>query len=127
MTDLAVRTCVFDIVIPVYNGKRDLPGSVRRLRITIADNASTDRTLAVATALAAELPDVQVIHVDEKGVGVASTLAFAFCLAITSGSLFLLHNFNPTVGRVVELSVLVVANLVATLIRFVALRRVFSV
>jgi glycosyltransferase involved in cell wall biosynthesis len=53
-------------------------------------------------------------------------LVFAFCLAVTSGSLFVLHRFDPTVGKVVELSVLVVANLVATLIRFVALRRVFS-
>ncbi len=54
-------------------------------------------------------------------------LVFAFCLALTSGSLFLLHRFDPGVDRVVELSVLVVANLVATLIRFVALRRVFGV
>ncbi|MBV8348644.1 MAG: bifunctional glycosyltransferase family 2/GtrA family protein [Mycolicibacterium sp.] len=54
-------------------------------------------------------------------------LVFAFCLALTSGSLFLLHRFDPGVDRGVELSVLVVANLVATLIRFVALRRVFGV
>ena len=53
-------------------------------------------------------------------------LVFAFGLAITSGSLFVLHRFDPTVGKVVELSVLVVANLVATLVRFVALRRVFG-
>ena len=53
-------------------------------------------------------------------------LIFAFGLAITSGSLFVLHRFDPTVGKVVELSVLVVANLVATRVRFVALRRVFS-
>jgi putative flippase GtrA len=53
-------------------------------------------------------------------------LVFAFGLAITSGSLYLLHRYDPTVGRVVELSVLVVANLVATLVRFVALRRVFG-
>ena len=32
---------------------------------------------------------------------------FAFGLAITSGSLFLLHRFDPTVGKAVELSVLV--------------------
>ena len=38
-------------------------------RITIADNASTDNTLAVAQALAEELPDVGVIHLDEKGRG----------------------------------------------------------
>jgi glycosyltransferase involved in cell wall biosynthesis len=53
-------------------------------------------------------------------------VVFAFCLAITSGSLFGLHRFDPTVGKVMELSVLVFANLVATMIRFVALRRVFS-
>jgi putative flippase GtrA len=53
-------------------------------------------------------------------------LVFAFGLAITSGSLFVLHRFDPTVGRVAELSVLVCANLVATLIRFVALRRLFG-
>src|SRR5215213_11690369 len=81
MTDLAVRTYVLDIVIPVYNEERDLPGSIRRLhcylatdvpyaaRITVVDNASTDSTLTVAQALADELPDVDVIHIDEKGRG----------------------------------------------------------
>jgi putative flippase GtrA len=54
-------------------------------------------------------------------------LVFAFGLALTSGSLFLLQHFDPEAGRGVQLSVLVVANLVATLIRFVALRRVFGV
>jgi len=77
----ATRTYVLDIVIPVYNEEDDLPGSVRRLhhflstevpypsRITVADNASTDGTLAVAHALADELPDVDVIHLDAKGRG----------------------------------------------------------
>jgi len=92
MTDLAAsraadvapcptRHCVLDIVIPVYNEEHDLPGSVRRLhrflatevpypsRITIADNASTDDSLAVAEALAEELTDVDVIHLDAKGRG----------------------------------------------------------
>ncbi|MCX2928878.1 glycosyltransferase [Mycobacterium sp. CVI_P3] len=53
-------------------------------------------------------------------------LVFGFGLAITSGSLYLLHRFDPTVGKVAELSILVMANLVATLVRFVALRRVFG-
>lgn len=53
-------------------------------------------------------------------------LVFAFCLMVTSGSLAVLHYADPTVGKLVELSVLVVANLVATLIRFVALRTVFG-
>jgi putative flippase GtrA len=52
---------------------------------------------------------------------------FAFGLAVTSGSLFVLQHFVPDAGREVQLSVLVVTNLVATLIRFVALRRVFGV
>ena len=51
---------------------------------------------------------------------------FAFGLVITSGSLFALHRFDPTVGKGIELSVLVIANLVATVVRFVALRRVFG-
>jgi glycosyltransferase involved in cell wall biosynthesis/putative flippase GtrA len=80
--------CVLDIVIPVYNEERDLPGSVRRLhhhlatevpypaRITIADNASTDSTLAVAEALAEELLDVDVIHLDAKGRGGALNTAW---------------------------------------------------
>ncbi|WP_319455051.1 MULTISPECIES: bifunctional glycosyltransferase family 2/GtrA family protein [unclassified Mycobacterium] len=54
-------------------------------------------------------------------------LVFAFGLAITSGSLFVLHRFDSTVSKEFELSVLVVANLVATSVRFVALRRVFGV
>jgi len=53
-------------------------------------------------------------------------LVFSFGLAITSGSLYLLHRYDPTVDKVVELSVLVVANLIATLARFIALRRVFN-
>jgi glycosyltransferase involved in cell wall biosynthesis len=81
VTELAVSTCVLDIVIPVYNEERDLPGCVRTLhryladevpyrsRITVADNASTDNTLAVARQLADELADVDVIHLDAKGRG----------------------------------------------------------
>jgi putative flippase GtrA len=75
------RHYVLDIVIPVHNEERDLPGCIRRLheyvnsdvpypaRITVADNASTDNTLAVAYELAEELPDVDVIHLDTKGRG----------------------------------------------------------
>ena len=63
-----------DIVIPVYNESPTLERSVRRLhhfltkslpfawRIVIADNASVDRTLAVADELAEELPSVTVLH-----------------------------------------------------------------
>jgi putative flippase GtrA len=76
-----LRTVTLDVVVPVYNEERDLERCVRRLhrhladnipypsRITVADNASTDGTLAVANLLAAEFDDVRVVHLDEKGRG----------------------------------------------------------
>lgn len=48
--------------------------------------------------------------------------AFGVALGLTSGSLWLLDTFWPGAGRLVEVSVLVVANAAATLLRFVALR-----
>src|SRR2546430_10923781 len=77
-----------DIVVPVFNEERDLAPSVRRLdaylesrfpfsaRITIADNASTDETWAVACRLAAELPRVRLLHINEKGRGRALAAAW---------------------------------------------------
>src|SRR5438105_1270243 len=77
-----------DIVVPVYNEERDLAASIRRLnafldrrlpfsaRITIADNASTDETWAVASKLAAELPRVRLLHLNEKGRGRALAAAW---------------------------------------------------
>lgn len=77
-----------DIVVPVYNEQAALDGCVRRLRgylsaevpytarITIADNASSDRTLEVARALSVEFPDVRVLHLDEKGRGRALRAAW---------------------------------------------------
>src|SRR5205814_1443308 len=46
-------------------------------RITVADNASTDGTLAVARRLAAELPRVGVLHLDAKGRGRALAAAWS--------------------------------------------------
>ena len=72
---------VLDVVIPVYNEESDLEWSVRRLhahlrsafpytfRITVADNASTDRTLGVANRVAADLGRVRVVHLEQKGRG----------------------------------------------------------
>ena len=79
---------LIDIVIPVYNEERDLGPSVRRLHdylgsefpfpavITIADNASTDGTGAVAQSLANELTRVHVVHLDKKGRGRALRAAW---------------------------------------------------
>ena len=78
---LPARLASVDIVIPVYNEAVDLERSIRRLtafldeslpyrhRVTIADNASTDDTLAIARRLAAELDGVRVVHLDAKGRG----------------------------------------------------------
>ncbi len=72
---------VLDVVVPVYNEQVTLGPCVRRLhthlretfpypfRITVADNASTDGTWAVATHLAEQLPGVRAVHLDEKGRG----------------------------------------------------------
>jgi glycosyltransferase involved in cell wall biosynthesis len=80
-TRTARGRAVVDVVVPVYNEEADLGPSVRRLhaylernlpvpfRITIADNASTDRTWLIATELASTLPDVVAVHLDEKGRG----------------------------------------------------------
>jgi putative flippase GtrA len=80
---------VLDVVIPVYNEEADLPQCVHRLhaflanevpyrsRITIAENASTDETLAVAHQLADQLPDISVIHLEAKGRGGALQQAWS--------------------------------------------------
>jgi putative flippase GtrA len=49
-------------------------------------------------------------------------VVFGMAWGITSGSLALLHVWQPSAGPHVELLVLTVANLVATVLRFVALR-----
>jgi putative flippase GtrA len=72
---------VLDVAVPVHNEEADLEPCVRRLlahlranfpypfRITIADNASTDTTLDVASGLAREMPEVIAVHLDAKGRG----------------------------------------------------------
>ncbi|GLW95082.1 sugar translocase [Actinokineospora globicatena] len=72
---------VLDVVVPVHNEERDLEPCVRRLhahlhahfpyrfRITVADNASTDGTWAVAESLAGSLPGVRAVRLEQKGRG----------------------------------------------------------
>ena len=78
-----------DVVVPVYNEEVDLERSVRRLHeylasrfpltacITIADNASTDATAAIAARLSAELPGVRAVHLTERGRGRALRAAWS--------------------------------------------------
>ncbi len=75
----------FDITIPVLNEEATLDRQLRRLhdflwnnfpepgqwRIVIADNGSTDNTRHIAAALSDEFPEIQVLAVPEKGVGLA--------------------------------------------------------
>jgi putative flippase GtrA len=72
---------VLDVVVPVHNEQAALGASVHRLRdhlqltfpypfrITVADNASTDSTWAVAGHLVEQLPEVRAVHLDQKGRG----------------------------------------------------------
>jgi glycosyltransferase involved in cell wall biosynthesis len=77
-----------EIVLQVHNEEHVLAASVARLlahmrsrfefpfTITIADNASADGTLALARELARRQPEVQVLHLDEKGGGRALRAAW---------------------------------------------------
>jgi putative flippase GtrA len=78
-----------DIVVPVLNEAACLERSIRRLhgflseafpfawRIVIADNASSDATPELARALAAQLPEVSVLRLIEKGRGRALRSAWS--------------------------------------------------
>ncbi|MEV5365343.1 dolichyl-phosphate beta-glucosyltransferase [Streptomyces cellulosae] len=80
---------VLEVVVPVHNEERDLEPCVRRLhahlaetfpypfRITVADNASTDRTPWIAARLAGELPGTQWVRLEEKGRGRALHTAWS--------------------------------------------------
>jgi putative flippase GtrA len=73
--------CAVEVVLPVHNEEVDLEPSVRRLQtylavhfpftyvITIADNASTDGTWALARLLADSVPQVRAVRLPEKGRG----------------------------------------------------------
>ncbi|MDT5113063.1 MAG: hypothetical protein QOE20_4953, partial [Mycobacterium sp.] len=77
----ALGVPVLDVVVPVYNEQAALADSIHRLhrhlredfpypvRITIADNASIDDTPFIAAELAAELSDVRVVRLEQKGRG----------------------------------------------------------
>ena len=86
---VGTRPFEVEIVVPTYNEESALDVSVRRLhgflhdnlpfswQITIADNASTDRTLEIARRLADELGGVNVLHLAQKGRGRALRAAWS--------------------------------------------------
>jgi glycosyltransferase involved in cell wall biosynthesis len=81
----------FDVTVPVLNEEATLDRQVRTLhdflwenfptpgqwRIVIADNGSTDRTRHLAAALSDEYPEIQLLSVPRKGVGLALKTAWA--------------------------------------------------
>jgi glycosyltransferase involved in cell wall biosynthesis len=83
-----VQLPTVDIVIPVLNEAATLARSVRRLRqqlagaegfrarVVIADNGSTDDTLAIAGRLSSHHADVSVIRLPERGRGRALRTAW---------------------------------------------------
>lgn len=93
---LQVDTAI-DFVIPVFNEERALEASVRRLDgylrgrlpysycITIADNASVDRTAMIAERLAHEVDAVRVLHLAQRGRGRALRAAWQSSTAAVVG------------------------------------------
>ncbi|WP_051764803.1 bifunctional glycosyltransferase family 2/GtrA family protein [Saccharothrix syringae] len=85
----ARATATVEVVIPVHNEERALPGCVAVLHgylaerlpfdwlITIVDNASTDRTAGVARGLARRWRGVRVLVLDARGKGRAVRTAWA--------------------------------------------------
>jgi glycosyltransferase involved in cell wall biosynthesis len=79
----AAMSFLVNVTIPVFNEEACLAGSIQRVvtflngsyrscfEIVIADNASTDRTYAVARDMARQYACVRVLHLDTKGRGLA--------------------------------------------------------
>ncbi|MBV9164198.1 MAG: bifunctional glycosyltransferase family 2/GtrA family protein [Pseudonocardiales bacterium] len=84
------RIATVDVVVPVYNEERALPGCLQVLRsylddqfpfewtITVVDNASTDGVLRVAREFAECDDRVRVLHLDRKGRGHALRTAWEY-------------------------------------------------
>ncbi|WP_185011618.1 bifunctional glycosyltransferase family 2/GtrA family protein [Crossiella cryophila] len=84
------RTASVDIVVPVFNEEKALPGCLHVLHaylsahfpfdwtITVVDNASTDGTLTVAGRLAEASSRIRVLRLEEKGRGLALRTAWGW-------------------------------------------------
>ncbi|WP_067571435.1 bifunctional glycosyltransferase family 2/GtrA family protein [Nocardia acidivorans] len=85
------------------------------LLITAIGNTAANRAFTFGVRGSAQAVSHQLQGLTIFGIG----------LALTSGSLFALHHWAPGAAVHLELAVLVIANLLATLVRFVGLRWVF--
>jgi dolichyl-phosphate beta-glucosyltransferase len=73
---------ILSIIIPAYNEEQRLPAALDQIHsflfqqsytaeVLVVENGSTDRTLQLAQAAAARMPEVRVLHSDLKGKGAA--------------------------------------------------------
>jgi putative flippase GtrA len=89
------------------------PANLLALLLTAVANTATNRRLTFGVT-------------GRAGAGrshMQGLLVFALALALTSGSLGLLHTLDPHPSRLIELTALVSANAAATTLRFLLLRR----
>jgi putative flippase GtrA len=102
--------------LALYSGLRALvePQAANALALfaTALANTAANRRFTFAIRSNARL-----VRHQTQGLAV-----FGAALALTSGSLALLHAFDPAASRSAELAVLVAANLAATVLRFALLR-----
>jgi len=94
----------------------------------VAPSGAANALALVATAVANTAANRRLTFEVRGSEGIArdhaaGLLALAAALAITSVSLAILGAIAPSHGRLTEIAVLVVANVAATLVRFLLLRR----
>jgi putative flippase GtrA len=109
----AASTIAYLILYVLFRGAVDAQGAnaLALLATAVANTAANRRlTFAVRGRHGAVRHHVQ------------GLVLFGIALGITAGGLGLLHALDPGPGRVVEVAALVVANLAATLVRFVLMR-----
>ncbi|GAA3637636.1 bifunctional glycosyltransferase family 2/GtrA family protein [Microlunatus ginsengisoli] len=104
----------------IYLGLREFTGpqaaNLAALLITAVANTATNRRLTFGVTGR----DSLIKH------HAGGLIAFGVGLALTSGSLWVLHHTVATPDRWLEIGVLLIANAVSTLVRFLALRQLMS-
>ncbi len=92
------------------------PANLAALLITAIGNTATNRRMTFGVRGGRRL----LTH------HLGGLVAFGFGLLLTSGSLWLLHTAAPGVDRMIEVIVLIFANAIATVVRFLTLRRLMT-
>jgi putative flippase GtrA len=104
----------------LYLGLREVTGvqaaNLIALLVTAVANTATNRRMTFGVSGRAEL-------LKHHAGGL---IAFGVGLLLTSGSLWAVHQLNADPGAALEVTVLVVANAAATVVRFLALRQLID-